>query len=103
MYEPARGRCNWKKWLVWAWRLEVPRGTTGFNIGLNLPRQAMGRTANLVGNRHRRRLPRRVLALVVQSHPYRTGTDLRTKFVRRLARHDSSLLESQNLQQTRGG
>ena len=48
IYEPARGRCNWKKWFVWAWRLEVPRGTAGFNIGfLNLPHQAVGRTAIL--------------------------------------------------------
>ena len=63
----------------------------------------MGPTASLAGNRHRRRLPRRVLALVVQNHPYRTGTDLITKFGRRRrAHHDPSLLESRGHRLTPG-
>src|SRR3979411_2544745 len=44
-----------------------------------------------------------MLALVVQTHPNRTGPDFRREFVRRLACHGSHLLKSWSLRQSRGG
>ena len=51
--------------------------------------QRLRRAADLGRDRHDRRPPRRVLALVLQHHPHRALADLRRKLVRCLACHGS--------------